>query len=120
MLWASALTTVKLSLLLLYVRIFVIRPFCIAAYILMAVVVVWWMSVILEEFLLCRPFAFNWDPTIQGGVCGNREAAYLAAGIINLCTDVIILCLPMPMVWRLKLPRRNKIALSIVFGVGFL
>ncbi len=69
-----------------------------AAHLVMAVYVCWFVSVFLEEVLLCRPLAFNWDPNIEGGRCANRPAAYLAAGIINLLTDVMVLCLPVPMV----------------------
>jgi hypothetical protein len=117
-LWASSLAAVKISLLLFYVRIFSIRKFRVAAYVVMTVVVMWWISVVLEEFLLCRPFAYNWDRSIENGVCGNVEAAYTAAGIINLCTDVMALILPVPMVWGLQLPPRAKAALLVTFGVG--
>ena len=85
----------------------------------MGIVFGWWLSVILEEFLLCRPFAFNWNRGIIGGTCGDLEAAYIAAGVINLCTDLIVLCLPIPMLWGLQLPLQTRIALLGVFGVGF-
>jgi len=90
-----------------------------AAYLVMAVAVCWFVSVFLEQMLLCRPLAFNWNPSIEGGRCANRPAAYLAAGIINLLTDLMVLCLPVPMVWKLQLSKRKKLALSSVFGVGF-
>lgn len=106
-------------MLLLYISIFRVRSFRIAAYVATAVSVCWFVSVFLEEMLLCRPLAFNWDPSIKGGRCANRPAAYLAAGIINLLTDIMVLCLPVPMVWKLQLPTRKKLGLSIVFGVGF-
>ena len=86
----------------------------------MAISIGWFLSVFLEEMLLCRPVAYNWDLTIEGGSCADRPAAYLAAGIINLLVDVMVLCLPMPMVWNLQLPKRSKLALSCVFGLGFL
>ena len=90
------------------------------AYTVMGIVVAWWLSVVLEEFLLCRPFAFNWDQEIRGGVCGNTGTAYLVAGVINLCTDLLVLCLPAHMLVGLHLPLRNRLALLGIFGVGFL
>jgi len=119
-LWASSLAAIKISLLLLYIRIFVLSSLRITAYIVMGVVVSWWLSVVLEEFLLCRPFAFNWDRSIPDGTCGNLLNAYIAAGAINLITDVMVLCLPIPVIWNLHLPQRAKIALSGVFGLGFI
>ena len=86
----------------------------------MGIVIAWWVSVVLEEFLLCRPFAFNWDPEIKDGVCGDLDAAYIAVAVVNLCTDVLVLCLPIHMLVRLHLPLRNRIALLAVFGVGFM
>lgn len=110
----------KFSLLTFYVRIFVIRTFRFLAYFVAAVVCGWALSVILETFLLCRPFAYNWDPTIKDFTCGNRNAAYLGAGSLNIITDLMVLCLPIPMVWNLQIPRRNKVILSAVFGMGLL
>ena len=118
-LWASALAAVKLSLLLLYVRIFSIRKFRLAAYGVMPFVLGWWLSVLLEELLLCRPLAYNWDKSINGS-CGNLSAAYLAAGILNLLSDVSVLVLPIPIVLNLHLPLRSRIALMAIFSVGLL
>ena len=119
MLWASALTAVKLSLLLLYARVFSIRKFCIAAYAVMPLVFGWWLSVFLEELLLCRPLAYNWDKTIRGS-CADISAAYLAAGILNLLSDVSVLVLPIPIVLSLHLPLRSRIVLVATFCVGLL
>lgn len=118
-LWASALAAVKVSLLLLYARLFPIGSLRIAAYAVMPLVLGWWLSVLLEELLLCRPLAYNWDKTIQGK-CGNLSAAYLAAGILNLLSDVSVLVLPIPIVWNLHLPLRSRIALVATFCVGLL
>jgi hypothetical protein len=119
LLWASSLTAIKISILLFYTRIFSVRKFIITAYAIMAIVVSWWASVVLEEFLLCRPLAFNWDRTIKGGVCSDNMAAYIAAGVINLCTDLMVLILPVPIILGLMLPVRTKIALTCTFCLGF-
>lgn len=119
MLWASALAAVKLSLLLLYARIFSIRKFRIAAYAVMPLVLGWWLSVFLEELLLCRPLAYNWDKKINGS-CADLSSAYLAAGILNLLSDIPVLVLPIPIVLNLRLPLRIRIALLTTFCVGLL
>ena len=118
--WASSLTAIKISILLFYTRIFSVRKFIITAYAVMAIVVLWWASVVLEEFLLCRPLAFNWDRAIKGGVCGDMMGAYIAAGVINLCTDLMVLILPVPTILGLMLPVRTKIALTCTLCLGFL
>ncbi|KAL8814159.1 MAG: hypothetical protein Q9223_006600 [Gallowayella weberi] len=88
------------------------------AYVVAAIVTGWAISVFLETFLLCRPFAYNWDPTIKDFTCGNRNAAYIGAGSLNIVTDLMVLMLPIPMVWNLQIPRRNKAILTAVFGMG--
>lgn len=110
---------VKFSLLFFYIRIFSVRSFRLSAYIVMGIVSCWAVSVVLETFLLCRPFRYNWEPTLKH-TCGNRVASYIASGGLNLLTDIMVLSLPVPMVWALKIPRRNKIILLCLFGVGLL
>ena len=76
------------------------------------------LIVVLEALIVCRPLAYNWDKTINGGTCGNQPKIYLSTGIMNLLLDVTIIVLPMPMLWRLQLALSKKIALSLVFGMG--
>lgn len=116
--YAFSMVTVKMSILLFFLRIFITKPFRVAAWVGMAISVMWGMSVILEGFLLCRPLAFNWDQTIPGGVCGDRNAAFVAAGASNMITDVGIMILPLPFVWSLQMSNSNKVALSTVFFLG--
>ncbi|KAL9606349.1 MAG: hypothetical protein Q9179_000475 [Wetmoreana sp. 5 TL-2023] len=118
--WTLSLMFCKFSLLTFYIHIFAIRTFRYLAFFVAAIVSGWALSVVLETFLLCRPFAYNWDPSIKDFTCGDRNAAYIGAGSLNIATDLMVLCLPIPMVWNLQIPRRNKVILSAVFGMGLL
>ncbi|OCL14689.1 hypothetical protein AOQ84DRAFT_280489, partial [Glonium stellatum] len=118
-LWATSLMFTKVSILFFYMRIFSVASFRLAARIVAVLVVMWAMSVILCGFLLCRPFAFNWDQTIKGGHCGNQILSYILTGAFNICTDVIVLCLPLPVIWNLQMRIWNKIGLIGIFAVGF-
>ena len=117
--WALSLMIIKISILLFYIRIFAVPSFRLAAQIVMGIVVLWALAVILQSFLLCRPVSYNWN-TQQPGTCGNRVASYVGCGSSNIITDAFVLCLPLPMVWNLQVPRANKVALSTIFGLGFL
>jgi len=118
-LWSLSNTAVKISILHLYIKIFWIRRFRIVAYSVMALTICYCLVVFLEGFLLCRPFAYNWDKSIAGS-CAALDQAYLSAGIINILVDAIIIVLPMPMLWKLQLPVSKKIGLSVMFGIGAL
>jgi hypothetical protein len=79
----------------------------------------WAFRIIIEAFLLCRPFAANWDITIPGH-CGNRNAAFVAAGALNMFTDILVLVLPIPYIWGLRLATSRKIGLTGIFSLGLL
>lgn len=117
MLWASANTAVKISILDLYIYIFPTRKFRIAAYITMGLTGAYLVTIILESLLICRPLAYIWDKNMNG-TCGNEILAFLTAGILNLVLDITIIILPMPMLWGLQLPTAKKLSLTIIFGVG--
>ncbi|CZR70282.1 uncharacterized protein PAC_20184 [Phialocephala subalpina] len=117
LLWSSSLALVKVSILLFYVRIFAVGKFIIAAKFTAGFIVAWAISVFLCVFLLCRPFAYNWDATITG-TCGNSILSYVILGAVNLMTDLVLLSLPLPYIWTLRLRFRIKIALTITFTIG--
>lgn len=119
MLWATSLMFIKLSILCFYIRIFNVKSFIFVARGVGVIVVLWALSVIFCGFFLCQPFAYNWDQTIHGS-CGDQIKSYIITGALNICTDVLVLGLPMPMVWKLQVPTRSKIALTGVFTIGFL
>lgn len=52
--------------------------------------------------------------------CISETKNLLAAGVINTVTDLIVVFLLMPMVYGLQLPRKQQIAVAVLFGVGVL
>jgi len=113
-------TLTKISILLLYYRIFgVVNNFRIALYIAAALVIAYWIPTTILAYLGCTPFARNWDQTLPG-TCVNLVAFFRWNGICNLILDVLILCLPIPMVWRLSVSVRQRLELSGIFLLGAL
>lgn len=118
--WAASNTCVKFSILHLYMEIFPskrLRNFCVGT---MIVTGLYFVSVLLETFLLCSPVQFNWDKTISGSCNEHSMAAYIMAGVTNLVIDVFIVVLPMPVLWKLRLPLPKKIAVISMFSLGAL
>ncbi|KAL8735269.1 MAG: hypothetical protein Q9181_002881 [Wetmoreana brouardii] len=116
--WPIAQSATKISILLFYIHLFPTKRLCIAAYTLIAVVSAWGIEHILVSLFLCRPISYNWDGSIDGH-CGDVSANCLAAEGINTLTDILILILPMPTIWRLHVPLHSKFILSLIFGLGF-
>ncbi|KAL8798701.1 MAG: hypothetical protein Q9182_006452 [Xanthomendoza sp. 2 TL-2023] len=109
----------KISILLFYIHLFPTKPFRFAAYTLIVVVTLWMIQQLLASLLLCQPISYNWDASVNGH-CGNVAVNCLAGAAVNTFTDILILILPMPIIWRLHVPLRNKIILSLIFGLGSL
>jgi hypothetical protein len=118
--WTFCTSTIKISLLLLYARIFPQRPFRLATFSLVGLVAIYCIGCLIFFLANCRPFAANFNPHLPGAVCGNQQAGWLGTGIANIVTDVLILSLPMRNVWHLQIPSRTKIAVAGVFGIGFI
>ncbi|KAK8210828.1 integral membrane protein [Phyllosticta capitalensis] len=115
--YGIAIASVKCSYLFFYLRIFPHAALQRMAYICMAIVLAWWVGNVLQIFLMCRPFAKNWNNALPGR-CGNRPIGFTIIGALNMVTDVIIILLPLPWVRRLQMPRRAKLGLYLMFGIG--
>jgi len=67
---------------------------------------------------MCRPIAFNWDHTIEGGKCGSQTTSFIAIGVLDLLIDGAVFALPLAMIWKLQVSAGKKIALFGIFGLG--
>ncbi|RDL40284.1 uncharacterized protein BP5553_00263 [Venustampulla echinocandica] len=119
-LWTMANTATKVSILLVYKNIFALRKFRILADTVIVIVIMLAVGNIIQCLAICRPFAFQWDKTIEGGVCGNQTLGILLVAFLNLVTDLMIVIMPMPLVWKLKMPRPKRLVLMAIFGLGII
>ncbi|KAK3904713.1 hypothetical protein C8A05DRAFT_13457 [Staphylotrichum tortipilum] len=119
LIYATSISTIKTSILFFYLRVFVNRGLGMATKIALAFVLTWSVGNILQVFLICRPFAKTYSLTVEG-TCGNQVASFIAIGAFNIITDVIILSLPLPTVWSLKMSTPAKLGLTGIFLVGLI
>ncbi|KAF2678035.1 hypothetical protein K458DRAFT_395333 [Lentithecium fluviatile CBS 122367] len=87
--------------------------------ILMAAVTIYYWACFISFVFQCWPRAKIQNPLIEG-VCIDISSATLAAGVINLVTDVGMLVAPLFAIWRLQMPVKRKLGVASVFGVGLL
>ncbi|TID16877.1 integral membrane protein [Venturia nashicola] len=67
----------------------------------------------------CKPFAASWDPTLlPTAICVNRGAIYIATAVMGVVTDVVLFAIPIPTIWGLQMPTKQKIGLTAMFAVG--
>ena len=113
------ISSVKISILLLYRGLFPGPKFDVATKILMGVVVAWCLGNLLPSIFSCRPISGFWDITMTPPpVCINKTVLYVVGSTINIATDLAILTLPIGKVIHLQMHRRTKIALIFVFLLG--
>ncbi|KAH8704331.1 hypothetical protein GQ44DRAFT_732480 [Phaeosphaeriaceae sp. PMI808] len=109
---------VKVSILLLYLRLSPYYRFRIAVWVLMVIVVGYSIVGSFAFLFNCQPIAKSWDVRIMDGKCINLFKIYVAHGILNIITDIAMLLLPIVLVRKLKLPMKEKVALSGLFMTG--
>ena len=114
-------TITKISVLLLYYRVFGVHArFRIAAYIAGGIVIAWWISCFFATMFTCIPLKALWDTSIKDKTYIDMRKFGIANGSFNLVTDVMVVALSGPMVWSLQLSLRKKILISGAFGMGTL
>ena len=115
-----AVTASRVSAIFFFISIFPNRIFRLAAYGIMAINIGQALAYIIGTFLQCTPFAYQWNKTIPGGHCINTSPYYSSQAIIGVILDIMVVILPLPMLWGLKMKLQKKISLSLLFGLGFL
>ncbi|KAK4161108.1 hypothetical protein QBC43DRAFT_100081 [Cladorrhinum sp. PSN259] len=108
----------KISILLLYIHLFTFKWARLAGQILLGIVIISHLYMALATFTACIPLKSYWDFRIQKKYC-HPQAVWWSNTGLHMVTDFLIFMLPMPVVWSIQLPRRQKLALSGVFGFGF-
>jgi hypothetical protein len=118
MFYNACLGFIKTSALALYLRLTPSLTFRRVAFFMMFIVGSQATSNVCACIFQCAPIKFLWDRTLPGGRCININAFYLANAALNIFTDFLTYTLPMPMLWKLQLPKRQKIGLVTILGLG--
>jgi hypothetical protein len=58
-----------------------------------------------------------WDPSVPGK-CIKQVDFFRYNGVANMTLDVLVLCLPYPMTWRLQTTARQKLILTGIVLLG--
>lgn len=85
--------------------------------ILIFMIIAYYIALLFSFLFQCVPREKIWNLAVQGR-CIDFGAAYLSVTIINLIFDLGILCLPIWVIWHLRLPLQRKLGALCIFGVG--
>ncbi|KXJ87123.1 integral membrane protein [Microdochium bolleyi] len=119
-LWVLSLSFCKISMLLLYTRIFSVPALVLTARLTAGFIVAWATATVLATFLICQPFAYNWDKTVPDGHCGDQVLLLQVTGALNIFTDLMVVLLPLPLLCRLEINLCQRLVLLAEFSLGLL
>ncbi|KAK9413827.1 hypothetical protein SUNI508_11645 [Seiridium unicorne] len=77
------------------------------------------VSMVITNNIACVPYEYNWNKLIAGS-CNivNQSQTNLGSSIFNFILDVLVFFLPQRAIWQLKMSRKKKIGVSMVFMIG--
>jgi hypothetical protein len=109
----------KLAVVCIYLQIFMDKPSRICCWAIVFALVVG--PIICTGLIIfqCTPINFLWNKTLpHGGHCFNPATMWRYGSLPNIITDVMMLVLPMPLIWKLHTSMKVKVGLSITFVLG--
>ncbi|KAL9608354.1 MAG: hypothetical protein Q9167_006810 [Letrouitia subvulpina] len=115
--YASAISTIKLSILLFYRRIFTTKNFILVTNLTGLVVIAWWIAVVFTQIFSCRPIHGFWNRAVES-TCIKPTPYYVGVAVPNIATDIVLLALPVRMIMGLQLSTGQKIGLTATFLTG--
>ena len=113
---------IKLSVLLFYRRIFLGRLFKMYSLLMCIFIFLWSFSFFFATAFQCGTHISAWWTSVStiNRYCDKTATLELAFGITDVITDVMVLVIPLPIVWKLHMSVSQKTALSGVFLLGWL
>ncbi|KNG80084.1 hypothetical protein ANOM_011169 [Aspergillus nomiae NRRL 13137] len=110
---------VKGCLLIIYNRLTLMMKEHLAVKIVAVYVVI--SFIVIEVLFLgvwCRPITHYWDLESNDFQCGTYLNHLITTTVFNISSDVMMLCIPLPLFIRSHLPFKQKVAVCAVFSLG--
>ena len=116
--YATALSLVKVSIIASFLRIFPQRPFRLTMWAMLICISLVWVCSILVTIFQCRPISSTWNFTDKKRKCIQVANYYYFSTAFSILTDLMLCLLPLPLFWKIQLPRKEKIIVCGLFLVG--
>ncbi|KAI5776296.1 hypothetical protein EDC01DRAFT_636934 [Geopyxis carbonaria] len=118
-LYPFSLGFAKLSIIFFLLRLTPNPRFAKVLYGCGAFVIALTLAVAFSVAFQCTPVAAFYDRTLMGGShCIDRASLYFSTSAFNILTDIALCLLPIPMLLKVQLPRRQRLILIFVFAIG--
>jgi len=117
--YVLVLILTKISILILYLRIFPQRNFQLVA---ISLIVFISLHGIVYTFIIafqCSPVTSIWDHAVSAK-CLNKSAIVFSGAALSILQDFLVLALPIPFVRSLNMKVGKRINLIVMFSIGSL
>ncbi|KAJ5494855.1 hypothetical protein N7463_010942 [Penicillium fimorum] len=108
--YVTTIAVTKVSILLMYCRIFPTKEIRTASMILGGISLAWAVAIIFVSIFQCTPIARAWDTRIPG-TCIDLKASFIGNAVPNVVTDILILSLPVRVVWGLHASLTHRLVI---------
>ena len=116
-LYPVTIGTIKISTLLLFARIFPSRNFTRILWAVGLFISTYSTIMILLLIFQCKPIKGYWNSDPEADCISNAKV-FIAMASLNTITDFLVLSLPLPLLWKLQMPRGMKLQVMGIFSVG--
>ncbi|KAF7554311.1 hypothetical protein G7Z17_g3015 [Cylindrodendrum hubeiense] len=120
-LYVSSLWAIKLSLVLFYKRLAARGSKLQIVYnVVLVLIAASWTMIFFDILFQCFPHDKRWslDPDYQCDATSSNINYWLTI-LFNICSDVIIISLPITMVLKLQMKLKQKLGVMAIFALGF-
>ena len=121
MLYSLTACSIKLSIILLVLRIFCPHRdrFFWVLQALNLLNTSFYICYLVIPILACRPRIRIWQPN-HPGTCINVFILYIVSSVLNALSDIAMLAVPLWRIWNLGISRSRKLGISAIFLSGAL
>ncbi|CAI6087887.1 unnamed protein product [Clonostachys chloroleuca] len=116
-----SLALCEVSVLFFYLRIFPSQKFLIATYVSIAIIMVPSVVLIFIQIFQCMPIHWvwhSWRLAYYRDRCMDIHTITFVAAGLNIFQDLVVLLLPLPSLFRLKMEKRSKWGIIVMFSLG--
>ena len=110
---------IKISTLLLFARIFSSRHFVRILWAVGLFISTYTAFTVLIIIFQCKPIDGYWNSNLEADCLDSTKILTVTASV-NVTTDFVVVCLPLPFLWKLQMRRGMKLQLMGIFSVGSL
>ncbi|WKT48500.1 Zn(2)-C6 fungal-type DNA-binding domain [Fusarium oxysporum f. sp. vasinfectum] len=109
----------KATILLLMARVFAVEPRVAKGIkILIWALLVAYIPIQILRIVNCYPIRTYWDPDVRNARCVNQRKIFFSDLSLSIVTDLVILLIPIPLTWKLRMSIGKRIKIVLLLGAG--